>query len=163
MNDTQELAVRVVQAAKSKGLTLGLAESLTGGMIAAALVGVSGASEVLEGGVVSYSNAVKHRALGVPSAVLRRPGPVSHECARAMAKGARRALRVDVAVSATGVAGPTGGTAENPVGTYYLGGATARDCESHVYHAEGDRLAVRESAVRDALLLLLELITAYEA
>ena len=158
MRTIDELAADVIAAARAKRVTLGTAESLTGGMIAAALVGVSGASEVLEGGVTSYSNAVKHRVLRVSARTLRSPGPVSHECARAMARGARRRLRCMAAVSATGIAGPTGGTPETPVGTYFIGGATARDCLSREHHAEGDRQAVRESAVRDALALLLQLI-----
>ncbi len=158
MPSNEQLAQQVIALARQKRVTLGTAESLTGGLIAATLVGVSGASEVLEGGVVSYSNAVKHRVLHVRKSVLDGPGPVSHPCAQAMARGASRRLHAQATVSATGIAGPTGGTPECPVGTYFIGGACGKTCVSREHHAEGDRQAVRESAVRDALALLLELL-----
>ena len=115
------LAPQVVRQFTEKGLTLGTAESLTAGLIAATVADVSGASAVLMGGVVSYDPRVKHEVLGVSQEVIDTVGVVSEACALQMASGARKLLRVDVALSATGVAGPTGGTAENPVGTVWLG------------------------------------------
>ena len=111
------LAPQVVRQFTEKGLTLGTAESLTAGLIAATVADVSGASAVLMGGVVSYDPRVKHEVLGVSQEVIDTVGVVSEACALQMASGARNLLKVDVALSATGVAGPTGGTAENPVGT----------------------------------------------
>ncbi len=115
------LAPQVVRQFTEKGLTLGTAESLTAGLIAATVADVSGASAVLMGGVVSYDPRVKHEVLGVSQEVIDTVGVVSEACALQMASGARNLLKVDVALSATGVAGPTGGTAENPVGTVWLG------------------------------------------
>ena len=110
------LAPQVVRQFTEKGLTLGTAESLTAGLIAATVADVSGASAVLMGGVVSYDPRVKHEVLGVSQEVIDTVGVVSEACALQMASGARNLLKVDVALSATGVAGPTGGTPENPVG-----------------------------------------------
>ena len=105
---------------RERGLTLATAESCTGGLVAARLTSVPGSSDVFLGGVVSYANEVKARALGVPEEVLREHGAVSAETAAAMAAGARARLGADVAVAVTGIAGPGGGTAEKPVGLVYL-------------------------------------------
>ncbi|MEG2251646.1 MAG: CinA family protein, partial [Clostridia bacterium] len=114
MSELERISAEVVRVFAARGLTLGTAESLTGGMIAAAVAAVSGASSVLMGGVVSYDPRVKHELLGVEQAVIDTVGVVSEPCARQMAEGARRALKTSVALSATGVAGPTGGTEELP-------------------------------------------------
>ena len=121
------LAPQVVRQFTEKGLTLGTAESLTAGLIAATVADVSGASAVLMGGVVSYDPRVKHEVLSVSQEVIDTVGVVSEACALQMADGARKLLKVDVALSATGVAGPTGGTPENPVGTVWLGVSTAKE------------------------------------
>ena len=102
------------------GKTLATAESCTGGLVAERLVRVSGSSAYFMGGIVSYSNAAKHALLGVPDAHLERYGAVSIETALAMARGARRAFGTDVAVSTTGIAGPSGGTETKPVGLVYI-------------------------------------------
>ncbi|NLI22182.1 MAG: CinA family protein [Clostridiales bacterium] len=151
-----QLAQAVVRTAVARGLTLGTAESLTAGLIAATLAGVSGASRALMGGIVSYDPRVKRDLLGVPQAVIDGDGVVSEPCARRMAEGARRALGVDIAVSATGVAGPTGGTPQTPVGTVWLGCATQGGTSAEVRRFTGDRQAVREQTVRRALELMLE-------
>ena len=104
MADLKRISEEVVKTFLTKGLTLGTAESLTGGMIAASVASVSGASAVLMGGVVSYDARVKHEVLGVEQAVIDTVGVVSEPCARQMADGARRVLKTDVAVSATGIA-----------------------------------------------------------
>lgn len=110
------LAPQVVRQFTEKGLTLGTAESLTAGLIAATVADVSGASAVLMGGVVSYDPRVKHEVLGVSQEVIDTVGVVSEACALQMASGARNLLKVDVALSATGVAGPTGGHGGKPRG-----------------------------------------------
>lgn len=120
--DTLERAL--VDALHKSGLTLATAESLTGGLIARRITSIAGCSDVFFGGVVSYTNEIKHRLLGVSEQTLAKHGAVSAETAAEMARGARERLGVDVAVSATGIAGPGGGTEETPVGTVYIGVST---------------------------------------
>ena len=160
MNTADTLAARVIGLAVERGLTLGAAESLTAGLICATLANIPGASRALMGGVVSYDPRVKHTLLGVSQAVIDGPGVVSEPCARQMAEGARRQLGVDIAVSATGLAGPGGGTAETPVGTVYLGCATAANTRAVQHTFTGDRQAVRAQSVEAALALLLETLQA---
>lgn len=138
------------------GKTLATAESCTGGGIGAALTAVSGASSVFKGGIISYTNWVKHNLLGVDENLLETVGAVSAPVAEAMAAGARRALQTDVAVSVTGLAGPGGDEYGNPVGTVFIGYSDASVTLSREYHFTGSREAVRESAIRAALQLVLE-------
>lgn len=152
------LAPQVVRQFTEKGMTLGTAESLTAGLIAATVADVSGASAVLMGGVVSYDPQVKHEVLGVSQEVIDTVGVVSEACALQMADGARKLLKVDVALSATGVAGPTGGTAENPVGTVWLGVSTAEGTIARRFQFDGDRQSVRRQTVETALRLALDVL-----
>ncbi len=117
----ETLEEAVVWFLKKKGLTLSLAESCTGGMCAARIVNVSGASDVFFGSVVSYSNTAKNKLLRVHSSTLEKYGAVSAQTVIEMAKGARHSFGSDVAVSVSGIAGPTGGTEQKPVGTVYIG------------------------------------------
>ena len=110
----------VLDRCRERGLMLATAESCTGGLVAARLTAVPGSSDVVAGGIVSYANEVKIDQLGVPAALIEEHGAVSAEVAEAMARGARRRLGVDVAVSVTGVAGPGGGTEDKPVGLVYF-------------------------------------------
>lgn len=158
MAELMRISEETVRAFHERGLTLGTAESLTGGMIAASVAGVSGVSAVLMGGIVSYDPRVKHELLGVEQCVIDTVGVVSEPCARQMAEGARRALKVDVAVSATGIAGPTGGTAEIPVGTVFIGVSSASGTRVEECHFTGDRQSVREQSVRRALEMALEAV-----
>lgn len=160
MSTPRALAAAVIALARERGVTLGTAESLTAGLIASTLAEVPGASAALMGGVVSYDPRVKHTLLGVSQAVLDGPGAVSEPCARQMAEGARRALAVDIAVSATGLAGPAGGTPETPVGTVFIGCAVKGGTTVAQYHFTGDRQAVRRQAAAAALQAML---TALEA
>lgn len=120
-----QYAKKLVRTYAGRGLTFGTAESCTGGLCAASVVDIPGASAVFYGGVVSYDNSVKMHLLGVPESLLESVGAVSKDCAEAMARGARERLGVDIAVSVTGIAGPGGGTPEKPVGLVYIGCATA--------------------------------------
>jgi nicotinamide-nucleotide amidase len=152
----QALAESVLAACRAKRLTLATAESCTGGMIAAALTDIAGSSDVVERGVVSYSNAAKSELLGVPPSLIVTHGAVSAEVAEAMAAGALQRSAVDLTVAVTGIAGPGGATPGKPVGLVWLGcgrrgGKVA--VESHVF--PGDRAAVRLAATRRALELLL--------
>jgi len=110
----------VVGLLARRGLKLATAESCTGGLLASTITDVPGASEVFAGGIVSYTDAVKEKVLGVPSGPFRRLGAVSRPVARAMAERARKKFRTDFALATTGFAGPNGGTKEKPVGTVYI-------------------------------------------
>ena len=139
-----------------KGKTLATAESCTGGGIGDALTAVPGASNVYKGGIISYCNEVKHNLLNVPSEMLEQYGAVSAQVAQAMATGARLALGTDIAVSVTGLAGPSGDEFGNPVGTVYIGYADEKTCISNQYLFSGDREQIRCQAVETALRLILE-------
>ena len=141
--------------ARLQGKTLVTAESLTGGGIGAVLTGIPGASKVYLGGVISYSDAVKHHVLGVPQDILERLGAVSAETARYMADGARKLLHADMAVSVTGLAGPDADAFGNPVGTVFIGYADENQVTAGEYHFSGDREAVRNQTIAAALVLIL--------
>ena len=138
------------------GKTLTTAESCTGGGIGAALTAISGSSAVYKGGVISYTNEVKENVLGVDREVLERFGVVSAPVAAAMAGGARKLLRADVAVSVTGLAGPGGDEYGNPVGTVYIGYEDEKRSLVKKYLFEGDREAVRNQTIEMALKIVLE-------
>lgn len=138
------------------GKTLATAESCTGGMVGAALTAVPGSSKVYKGGIVSYWSEIKHSLLGVDKETLAKLGPVSAQVAVQMAKGARRALDADVAVSVTGLAGPGGDDFGNPVGTVFLGYADDKTAIWEEHHFTGDREVVRAQAAEAALALILK-------
>lgn len=140
------------------GRTLVTAESLTGGGIGAALTGVSGASAVYQGGVISYTNAVKHALLGVSEDVLESCGAVSAPVAEAMAAGVRKLLTADVAVSVTGLAGPGGDDFGNPVGTVFIGYADAGRTAVKRCLFSGTREQIRQQTIETALNLILEYV-----
>lgn len=151
----RNLSAEVLTALSGKRLAT--AESLTGGGIGQALTSVSGASAVYAGGVISYTNEVKHNVLGVPMETLDTCGAVSAPVAEAMAVGARRVLAADVAVAVTGLAGPDGDEFGNPVGTVFIGYADERTAFAREYHFDGDRSQVREQTIQAALTLVLEM------
>ena len=139
------------------GKTLATAESCTGGGIGAALTAIPGSSAVYKGGVISYTNEVKHNLLGVDYALLDTFGAVSAPVAEAMAAGARKALKADIAVSVTGLAGPGGDDFGHPVGRVYIGYSDAEVILHREFTFPGDREEVRKQAVEEALKLILEL------
>ncbi|MBG0776902.1 MAG: CinA family protein [Desulfovibrionaceae bacterium] len=171
-----EIAARLGRALAARGLAMGTAESCTGGLIAGALTDVPGASEWFAGAVVAYANEVKRDVLGVDAALLAAHGAVSGPVVAAMARGARRVLGVGAAVAVSGVAGPTGGTPQKPVGTVWIGwsvgwsvggipGGTGDGTNAGVEragtalrHFPGDRAAVRAQTVRAALEELLHAV-----
>lgn len=138
-----------------KGKTLATAESLTGGGIGAALTAVSGASAIYKGGIISYTNAVKHSLLGVPMELLDQYGAVSEPVAKAMAEGARKALKADVAVSVTGLAGPAGDEFGNPVGTVFIGYSDSKTTAVKHCIFSGSRESIRNQTIEAALKLVL--------
>ena len=148
-----KLSCDVIKALSGK--TLVTAESCTGGGIGAALTAVSGSSAVYKGGIISYTNWVKENVLDVPSDLLAKKGAVSAEVAEAMAIGARKCLSADIAVSVTGLAGPTGDEFGNPVGTVFIGYADANKLKSVACYFRGDREEIRQQAVQAALMLVL--------
>ena len=139
---------------KSRGETVAFAESLTGGLIAATLIGNPGASDVIGESYVTYAEAAKVRLLGVRKETLERDGVVSAECARQMAEGARRRSGADWGVSATGLAGPDGGTAEKPVGTVFVGVSGKKGTIAHALQLSGSRMEIRCQAADCALTAL---------
>lgn len=149
-------AQELIALAVAKGVTLGSAESCTGGMIAAALTDIPGSSQAFWGSIVSYANEVKMGVLGVQEDTLARVGAVSEEVALQMAAGACKTLGVHFAVSTTGVAGPDGGTARKPVGTVWIGVAGHGSQQARLYHFAGDRAQIRKAATSTALEDLLE-------
>ena len=149
----------VLSLCRERGLTLATAESCTGGLVAARLTSVPGSSDVFLGGVVSYADAVKASALGVPHEVLEAHGAVSPETAAAMAAGARSRLGADLAVAITGIAGPGGGSPEKPVGLVYLHAAGPEVERALDFNAPGDRETVRARAAVAALHLVRKLVT----
>ncbi len=136
---------------RDRGLTVGVAESCTGGLVGHRLTNVPGSSAYFRGGIAAYANTVKEELLGVPRTLLERHGAVSEEVATAMAEGVRRALGVDLAVATTGVAGPDGGTAEKPVGTVCLGIAASTGSVGRRYQLWGTRDWVKLLASQIAL------------
>jgi len=139
-----------------EGKTLVTAESCTGGGIGAALTAVPGSSAVYKGGVISYTNWVKHNLLAVPQAYLDQFGAVSAPVAEAMALGARQSMEADIAVSVTGLAGPGGDEYGNSVGTVYIGYCDTARLLSKEFHFDGSRSEVREQAVKAALQFVLD-------
>lgn len=150
-DDGGSLAKSAVDALKRRGWTVATAESLTGGMISASLVEVPGASAVVRGGFVTYQTDTKTVLLDVPAQTIEDHNVVSAEVAMAMAEGARAKLGVDIAVSATGLAGPDGGTPERPVGTVYLGVSTAGHTYPIRLSLTGSRERIRTLAMKSAV------------
>jgi nicotinamide-nucleotide amidase len=157
--DLRRAASRVLERCRARGLTVATAESCTGGLVAGTLTEIAGSSDVVDRGFVTYSDAAKQAMLGVPAAILNRHGAVSRETAEAMATGTLAHAPVDLAVAITGIAGPSGGSADKPVGLVHFA-AAARD--GRLIHREKrfdviGRAEVRLRSVAEALDMLEEL------
>jgi nicotinamide-nucleotide amidase len=157
--DGRPLAELVLQLCRDRGYTLATAESCTGGLVAARLTAVAGASDVFAGSVVAYADEVKADLLEVPVDVLERHGAVSAEAAAAMAAGVRRGLGTDVGVAVTGVAGPGGGSAEKPVGLVYFHVSTPAGEAAGDFSVPADRATVQARATVAALQLVRRVLT----
>jgi nicotinamide-nucleotide amidase len=157
--DERPVEAMVLDLCRARGLTLGTAESCTGGLVSARLTSVAGSSDVFQGGVVAYANAVKESGLGVPTPVLAKCGAVSPEAAAAMAAGVRERLGVDVGVAVTGIAGPGGGTEEKPVGLVYLHAETPDESRGLEFSFPSDRGTIRSRATVAALHLTRRLLS----
>ena len=152
-DDAVTLEKALADLLESAGLTISCAESCTGGLISATLVGVPGISELFKAGLVTYSNKAKRKLLGVKKATLQKYGAVSGQTAQEMVKGLLLETKTDVGIAATGIAGPDGGTKEKPVGLVYLscnvkGKITVKEC-----HFKGTRDKIRRASVTEALRL----------
>ncbi len=148
-------AASLLAALQAKGLTLATAESCSGGLIAAALTAIPGSSATVLAGYVTYSNEAKTRMVGVPAALIEAHGAVSEPVARRMAEGALADAGADIAVACTGIAGPSGGSAQKPVGLVFIGCARrgrAPSVERHVF--PGDRTAIRAATVDTAFAMI---------
>ncbi len=154
------LAARLIADCTGRGLRIATAESCTGGLIVAVLTEVSGSSAVVDCGFVTYSNAAKTKMLGVPAGLIDSHGAVSEAVARAMAEGAIAHSVADLGVAVTGVAGPTGGTAEKPVGLVHFAAIRRGEPPRHARHQFTDtgRAAIRLAATREALAMLQALL-----
>jgi nicotinamide-nucleotide amidase len=149
--DDRELEEVVGDLLIEKNLTIAVAESCTGGLVGGRITSVPGASQYFRGGIVAYANDVKENRLGVPKETLEQFGAVSAETAKAMAAGAASAMRADIGVSTTGVAGPTGGSEEKPVGTVYIGLSVSGQVSAKKFNLGVDREPIRGRTVTIAL------------
>jgi nicotinamide-nucleotide amidase len=160
-----EIARALARILIERGWKIALAESCTGGLVSATLTDLAGSSDWFERGYVTYSNAAKSECLNVPAEIIESFGAVSEQVAKAMAEGAQQNANVNVAISITGIAGPTGGSPEKPVGTVCFGWALKEsitdgigNTTTQTQHFNGDRQTVREQARDYALSTLLELL-----
>jgi nicotinamide-nucleotide amidase len=149
-----DLAAVVLDACRARGLTIAVAESCTGGLLGARLTAISGSSDVVLGGVIAYANAVKEAMLDVPTAAIAAEGAVSEPVARAMASGVRARTGARIGVGITGVAGPTGGTPEKPVGTVWIATDVESALEARLFKLWGNREEVRQRAAQWAMDLV---------
>ena len=152
----EKILVKVSAELKKQGVTMATAESCTGGLIAHTLTNVSGSSDYFDRGIVSYSNKSKIELLGVPDELIKKFGAVSEEVAKAMADGIRKKSKVDIGLATTGIAGPTGGTNDKPVGLVYVAVSTSDSAVVRKFQFSGDRLNNKESTCNAALVMLLD-------
>ena len=159
MSENSALEEKIVSLLQEKGWKIASAESCSGGMIASRLVNVSGVSDVFEEGYITYSNAAKHKLLGVSKQSLGQYGAVSSQVAGEMALGAARQARARAAIAVTGIAGPGGGTPQKPVGLVYIGCYVDGRVFVTENHFQGSRQEIRTATTQAALSLLLEKLT----
>jgi nicotinamide-nucleotide amidase len=156
--NASDLTKTLAQILPSRNWTVSLAESCTGGLVCATLTELAGSSEWFERGYITYSNQAKTECLDVPVDLIESHGAVSEQVAKAMAEGARINSGSNVAISITGIAGPSGGSAEKPVGTVCFGWATENQTLTKTMHFEGDRQMIRQAATEFALFELVALL-----
>ena len=151
MMTLEETAVSLL---KEKGYTVSTAESCTGGLLAGRIINVSGASDVINVGFITYANEAKMKYLGVSDETLKEHGAVSFECAKEMALGVVAQMNADVGLATTGIAGPDGGTPEKPVGLVYIACSINGNVKAEELHLNGTREEIRNTTVTKALELL---------
>lgn len=150
----EQLITKIINELRAQNKTIAFAESCTGGLLASEFTRIAGVSDVLKGSMVTYSNAIKHKWLGVDDAVLKKFGAVSHQCVEQMLRGIKKEATSDIAIAISGIAGPGGGSAEKPVGTVYIG--VLLDDTLDINHClfKGTRRDIQESSVDFALVML---------
>jgi len=158
MKNIRKLTEKIIHELTKKGQTISFAESCTGGRIAAAFTAISGASEVLHGACVTYSNDIKHQWLGVSNEILENYGAVSEPCVAQMLEGIQKMTGSDYAIAVSGIAGPTGGTEFKPVGTVYIGIKTPFDQKVYHCHFNGSREDVQEQSTLFAIEKMAEVL-----
>ncbi|MFC2768679.1 CinA family protein [Mitsuokella sp. oral taxon 131] len=161
MNEKKTLEMRVGELLTARGLTIACAESCTGGLLTSRLTDVAGSSAYVMGSVVSYTNAIKERLVGVRHETLAAHGAVSEETAREMAEGIRRAIRTDIGVGITGIAGPGGGTVEKPVGLVFIAISGVAGIIAHKKYFTGTRVENKRSSTESALSIIVEYLEKY--
>jgi len=154
-----DLLNNIAQLLISKKIMIATAESCTGGLIGHSLTNISGSSEFFERGIISYSNQAKIELLGVSEQALEKFGAVSEEIAKAMAEGVRKNASVDIGLATTGIAGPTGGSKEKPIGLVFIGLSSEHDTIVKQYNFKGDRLENKYSTLHQALHMLYQYIS----
>jgi len=154
-----ELPDKISNMLKNQKLVIATAESCTGGLIAHTLTNISGSSEYFDRGIVSYSNRAKMELLDVPEDMLKKYGAVSMEVAKSMAKGVRIKSNVDIGISTTGIAGPTDGSKERPVGLVFIAVSMDRNTVVKKFNFSGDRSQNKKSTCDAALDMLLDVLT----
>jgi nicotinamide-nucleotide amidase len=152
--DADDLASIVLDMCRTRGIRVGVAESCTGGLLGGRLTAIPGSSDVVRGGVIAYDGGVKSKLLGVPEALLREHGEVSEPVVRAMATGARAAVGVDAAMAITGIAGPSGGSPDKPVGLVWIALDLRGEVESRRFMMVGDRAEIRHRSAQAAMEML---------
>jgi PncC family amidohydrolase len=157
-SDSNEILEKISTILKEKDLIIATAESCTGGLLSHSLTNISGSSDYFDRGIVSYSNKAKTELLGVTEDILNRYGAVSEQVAKAMAEGVRKRSSVDIGIATTGIAGPTGGTKDKPVGLVYIAISTKDKTKVKKFHFSGSRLDNKESTLNAALGFLLDII-----
>jgi len=153
-----KLEERLGELLRKKRMKLAVAESCTGGLISSRITDIAGSSDYFEAGTVVYSNRAKQSFLSVPAEILEKYGAVSRETAEKMAEGVRAKTGADIGLSVTGIAGPTGGSAEKPVGTVYVGLATDQRLFFRKFQFKGERLAIKEQTSNEALQFVIDLL-----
>lgn len=151
-----DILKKIANLLKQKHLTVATAESCTGGLISHSLTNISGSSVYFDRGIVSYSNNAKMELLGVYKEIFEKYGAVSEQIAKVMAEGVRTKSNVDIGISTTGIAGPTGGTKEKPVGLVYIAVSTTKNVVVKKFQFTGDRLQNKENTCNAALQMLLD-------
>jgi PncC family amidohydrolase len=144
----------IAKILKRKKLTISVAESCSGGLLSNKLTNISGSSEYFIGGVVAYNNSTKIKILKVPKELLKKYGAVSEEVAKKMAENVRKITNTDIGISTTGIAGPTGGTKEKPVGLVFIGISDEKRTIVEKFNFKGKRLEIKEKTAISSLKLL---------
>jgi PncC family amidohydrolase len=154
MDESNDLLTKISKMLFTKQLTIATAESCTGGLIGHLLTNIPGSSRYFECGIISYSNQAKMQLLDVPEDLLDIHGAVSEPVAKAMAEGIRKKAKVDIGISSTGIAGPTGGTKKKPVGLVYIGLSTKDQTQVNKFIFSNNRLGNKHETARHAFFML---------